>query len=85
MGQQPTFNLSQCLCEVDCDYNGQSLFRSRENWKTQGKSENFPVTRKSWNIDYSPVVREFENSWVENQKKAAHNLFEGEKKGTEIL
>ena len=35
----------------------------------------FPVTRKSGNIDYSPIVREFENSWVEHQNSAHNRLF----------
>ena len=63
----------------------------RENWKSQGKSENIfhPVTRKSGYIDYSPVVRELEkkNSWVETQNSARNRLFfEAEKKkATEII
>ena len=43
----------------------------------------FPVTRKSGNIDYSPIVREFEDSWVENQN-SSHNPLK-QKKSTEII
>ena len=42
-----------------------------------------PVTRKSGNIDYSPIVREFEDSWVENQN-SSHNPLK-QKKSTEII
>ena len=41
--------------------------RSGKTGKVRGNQnilECFPVTRKSGNIDYSPVVKEFENSWV---------------------
>ena len=42
----------------------------------------FPVTkiRKSENIDYSQIIVEFENSWVENQYSAFNPFFEAEKK-----
>ena len=55
------------------------VFRVRSG---QGKLEKsgkiqkgFPVTRKSGNIDYSPIVREFEDSWVENQNSSHNQLF----------
>ena len=50
----------------------QGSFRSG---KSPGKSEKrCPVTGKPGNIDHLPDVREFENSWVENQNSAYKSI-----------
>ena len=77
--------MSDCVSvsTLDCFVN--KIYRVHSG---QGKLEKsgeirkrFPVTRKSGNIDYSPIVREFENSWVENQNSAHNRLFfEAERK-----
>ena len=69
-------------------YTKQGSFRSGKTWKRQGKSENIFQSPESWNIHYSPVVREFENSWLENQNSAHNRLFfeaDKKKKATEMM
>ena len=63
-------------------YAGFVQVTSQEKLEQSGKiRKRFPVTRKSRNIDYSPIVREFENYWVENQTSTHNQLFFDEAEG----
>ena len=61
------------------------LVQVRENWKSQGKSENIVQSLESQGIEIihqlSGKVMEFEHSWVENPNSAHNQLFFKQKKG----
>ena len=59
---------TELCCQTEQGMKNHCCVTSRVR-SAQGKLE------KSGNRDYSPVVREFENSWVENQNLACNRLF----------